>query len=134
MLLLGGQHIDQFVPATSEISRVSICSLSDAVEPTRKKYSPVATPQLVSPMENYEPYVRILVQPQSRALRFRYKCEGRYPGALTGVGTTNEIKTYPQIKVCLIKKKHKRVSFVTLFESVSCLSIRESKSERLNTF
>lgn len=48
---------------------------------------------------NYEPYVRILVQPQSRALRFRYKCEGRYPGALTGIGTTNEIKTYPQIKV-----------------------------------
>ncbi|XP_022665229.1 proto-oncogene c-Rel-like isoform X2 [Varroa jacobsoni] len=50
-------------------------------------------------MDAYEPFVRITVQPQSRALRFRYKCEGRYPGALTGVGTTNDVKTYPQIRV-----------------------------------
>ncbi|OQR68950.1 embryonic polarity protein dorsal-like, partial [Tropilaelaps mercedesae] len=56
-----------------------------------------SSPKLL--MEVYDPYVRILVQPQSRALRFRYKCEGRYPGALTGVGTTNEVKMYPQIKV-----------------------------------
>ncbi|XP_003741763.1 proto-oncogene c-Rel [Galendromus occidentalis] len=46
-----------------------------------------------------QPYVTILVQPQSRALRFRYKCEGRYPGALTGLGSTAENKTYPTIRV-----------------------------------
>lgn len=45
------------------------------------------------------PYVKILVQPQGRALRFRYKCEGRYPGSLTGFGSTAETKTYPTIRV-----------------------------------
>lgn len=49
-----------------------------------------------------EPRVFISVQPQGKALRFRYKCEGRYPGALTGIGTTTENKSYPTIRVSTI--------------------------------
>ncbi|XP_064490093.1 embryonic polarity protein dorsal-like [Ornithodoros turicata] len=45
------------------------------------------------------PYVMITEQPASRALRFRYQCEGRYPGTLVGVSSTAENKTYPTIKV-----------------------------------
>lgn len=46
-----------------------------------------------------QPYVVITEQPASRALRFRYQCEGRYPGTLVGVNSTAENKTYPTIKV-----------------------------------
>lgn len=46
-----------------------------------------------------QPYVLITEQPASRALRFRYQCEGRYPGTLVGVNSTAENKTYPTIKV-----------------------------------
>lgn len=58
---------------------------------------PVAQPQ-------QQPHVVILEQPASRALRFRYQCEGRYPGTLVGVSSTAENKTYPTIKVMGIQK------------------------------
>lgn len=58
---------------------------------------PVAQPQ-------QQPHVVILEQPASRALRFRYQCEGRYPGTLVGVSSTAENKTYPTIKVVGIQK------------------------------
>ncbi|KAH7940301.1 hypothetical protein HPB52_023015 [Rhipicephalus sanguineus] len=58
---------------------------------------PVAQPQ-------QQPHVVILEQPASRALRFRYQCEGRYPGTLVGVSSTAENKTYPTIKVMGVQK------------------------------
>lgn len=51
-----------------------------------------------------QPHVVILEQPASRALRFRYQCEGRYPGTLVGVSSTAENKTYPTIKVMNVQK------------------------------
>ncbi|XP_076250949.1 embryonic polarity protein dorsal-like isoform X1 [Rhynchophorus ferrugineus] len=44
-------------------------------------------------------YVRIIEQPASKALRFRYECEGRSAGSIPGVSSTPENKTYPEIQV-----------------------------------
>ncbi|NP_001036896.1 embryonic polarity protein dorsal isoform B [Bombyx mori] len=49
------------------------------------------------------PSVVIVEQPASKALRFRYKCEGRSAGSLPGVSSTPENKTYPTIKICSYK-------------------------------
>ena len=46
-----------------------------------------------------KPYVRIVEQPASKALRFRYECEGRSAGSIPGVNSTPENKTYPTIEI-----------------------------------
>ncbi|XP_012283784.1 proto-oncogene c-Rel isoform X2 [Orussus abietinus] len=45
------------------------------------------------------PYVEILEQPASKALRFRYECEGRSAGSIPGVNSTPENKTFPSIRI-----------------------------------
>lgn len=45
------------------------------------------------------PYVEIIEQPASKALRFRYECEGRSAGSIPGVNSTPENKTFPSIRV-----------------------------------
>ncbi|XP_012265400.2 embryonic polarity protein dorsal-like [Athalia rosae] len=44
-------------------------------------------------------YVKILEQPASKALRFRYECEGRSAGSIPGVNSTPENKTFPSIRI-----------------------------------
>lgn len=46
-----------------------------------------------------QPYVKILEQPASRSLRFRYECEGRSAGSIVGASSTPENRTYPKIQV-----------------------------------
>merc|ERR1712012_340895 len=46
-----------------------------------------------------KPYVRILEQPASHKLRFRYQCEGRGAGALQGERSTTEKKSFPKIQI-----------------------------------
>merc|ERR1711988_1521984 len=46
-----------------------------------------------------KPYVKILEQPASHKLRFRYKCEGRGAGALQGERSSPEKKTFPKIQI-----------------------------------
>ncbi|XP_055386673.1 embryonic polarity protein dorsal isoform X2 [Condylostylus longicornis] len=66
--------------------------------------------QSTSPRRNQHPsgdnrnwkntaYVKIVEQPASKALRFRYECEGRSAGSIPGVNSTHENKTYPTIEV-----------------------------------
>jgi len=43
--------------------------------------------------------VQIVEQPAANKLRFRYECEGRAAGALTGASSTNDNRTFPTIKV-----------------------------------
>lgn len=43
--------------------------------------------------------VAIIEQPASKALRFRYECEGRSAGSIPGVNSTPENKTFPSIQV-----------------------------------
>ncbi|XP_025410633.1 embryonic polarity protein dorsal-like isoform X2 [Sipha flava] len=45
------------------------------------------------------PYIEIIEQPASKALRFRYECEGRSAGSIPGVNSTTENKTYPTIQI-----------------------------------
>ncbi|XP_006619741.1 embryonic polarity protein dorsal-like isoform X2 [Apis dorsata] len=49
--------------------------------------------------ERLLPYVEIIEQPASKALRFRYECEGRSAGSIPGVNSTSENKTFPTIKI-----------------------------------
>merc|ERR1712123_471989 len=46
-----------------------------------------------------KPHLRIIEQPKSNALRFRYQCEGRGAGALQGQHSTSERKTFPKIQI-----------------------------------
>ncbi|XP_065084360.1 embryonic polarity protein dorsal-like [Ochlerotatus camptorhynchus] len=46
-----------------------------------------------------KPFVVITEQPQSKALRFRYECEGRSAGSIPGVSSTAEQKTFPTIEI-----------------------------------
>ncbi|CAL4103769.1 unnamed protein product [Meganyctiphanes norvegica] len=45
-------------------------------------------------------YVKVIEQPQPKALRFRYICEGRSAGSIPGIRSNAENKTYPAIQVC----------------------------------
>lgn len=75
-----------------------------AAEPTYLSLDQQARLPVAQPQPQQQPHVVILEQPASRALRFRYQCEGRYPGTLVGVNSTAENKTYPTIKVMGIQK------------------------------
>lgn len=55
--------------------------------------------------EHVQPYVEILEQPASKALRFRYECEGRSAGSIPGVNSTPENKTFPSIRVSDCKQQ-----------------------------
>lgn len=54
-----------------------------------------------STINNYRrsAFVRITEQPASKALRFRYECEGRSAGSIPGVLSSPENKTFPSIQV-----------------------------------
>merc|ERR1712227_158170 len=59
----------------------------------------ILEPKIVSQTQDEKPYVRILEQPASHKLRFRYKCEGRGAGALQGVSSSPDKKTFPKIQI-----------------------------------
>ncbi|XP_067612787.1 embryonic polarity protein dorsal-like isoform X2 [Eurosta solidaginis] len=44
-------------------------------------------------------HVKIIEQPASKAIRFRYECERRTAGSIVGVNSTGVLKTYPTIEV-----------------------------------
>ena len=46
-----------------------------------------------------KPFIRIIEQPKSNSLRFRYQCEGRGAGALQGERSSPEKKTFPKIQI-----------------------------------
>jgi len=63
-------------------------------------------------MDSEQPRVEILEQPASKALRFRYECEGRSAGSIPGVNSTPENKTFPSIRVsCDRSSKTSSLSF-----------------------
>lgn len=55
--------------------------------------------------EQLKPRIRILEQPKSNSLRFRYQCEGRGAGALQGQSSTQDRKTYPKIQIMGTRRK-----------------------------
>ncbi|CAH1187690.1 unnamed protein product [Phyllotreta striolata] len=59
-----------------------------------------ASPNQASPLSTKkQARVTIVEQPASKALRFRYECEGRSAGSIPGARSTPENKTYPTIRV-----------------------------------
>ena len=58
----------------------------------------ILEPVLV-PTAEQKPSVRVLEQPASHKLRFRYQCEGRGAGALQGQFSTSDKKTFPKIQI-----------------------------------
>jgi len=57
----------------------------------------VAQPELA--VGDAEPWVEVVEQPKSTAMRFRYQCEGRSAGTILGVNATAAQKTFPTIRV-----------------------------------
>lgn len=43
--------------------------------------------------------VEIVEEPEANKMRFRYFCEGRSAGSILGVNSTDDVKTYPAIRV-----------------------------------
>ncbi|XP_069967565.1 embryonic polarity protein dorsal-like [Bactrocera oleae] len=56
--------------------------------------------KFAEPNRNYKnAYVKIVEQPASKAVRFRYECEGRSAGSIPGENSTLEMRTYPTIEI-----------------------------------
>ncbi|CAH1403256.1 unnamed protein product [Nezara viridula] len=70
----------------------SSINISDVIEVIETDPTFVSMPLRRPSSENT--YVRIVEQPASKALRFRYECEGRSAGSLPGVHSTPEIVGY----------------------------------------
>lgn len=62
---------------------------------------PQSQPNVNSSINSYRgsAFVKITEQPASKALRFRYECEGRSAGSIPGVLSSPENKTFPSIQV-----------------------------------
>jgi len=56
-------------------------------------------PQMEPQKSKKNAYVRMLEQPASKGLRFRYECEGRSAGSIPGSASTQENRTFPTIQV-----------------------------------
>jgi len=62
-------------------------------------HSDLLKPQMDSQKAKKSAYVKVVEQPASKGLRFRYECEGRSAGSIPGAGSTQENRTYPTIQV-----------------------------------
>merc|ERR1712038_2077797 len=87
-------HLD---PLSSDIYSVDTRPCDPLLELTNLQ--PVNTEMNINFKSLKKPYLKILEQPKSSSLRFRYQCEGRGAGALQGANSTPELKTYPKIKI-----------------------------------
>merc|ERR1711892_1601366 len=54
---------------------------------------------VLAPLAEQKPSVRVLEQPASHKLRFRYQCEGRGAGALQRQPSPSDKKTFPKIQI-----------------------------------
>lgn len=62
-------------------------------------HSPLNGVPSTSQQQVDSPYATIVEQPASKALRFRYECEGRSAGSIPGATSTADNKTYPTIQI-----------------------------------
>ncbi|XP_037957512.1 embryonic polarity protein dorsal isoform X2 [Teleopsis dalmanni] len=79
----------------------SLMNASSPSSPTNMQ-SPVFTQGSQQNLQNKsapKPFINIVEQPATKALRFRYKCEGRSAGSIPGLNSTPENKTYPTIEI-----------------------------------
>ncbi|XP_011647341.1 embryonic polarity protein dorsal isoform X3 [Pogonomyrmex barbatus] len=74
---------------------INISDIIDVIQTT----DPGSMATIAMDSEHVQPHVEILEQPASKALRFRYECEGRSAGSIPGVNSTPENKTFPSIRI-----------------------------------
>ncbi|KAJ8673214.1 hypothetical protein QAD02_004476 [Eretmocerus hayati] len=87
---------------TTESGSININDVIAAIEtadPTFEMMPGAAMHSRSSSQTNSVPYVEIIEQPASKALRFRYECEGRSAGSIPGANSTPENKTFPTIRI-----------------------------------
>ena len=87
-------HLD---PLSSDIYSVDTRPCDPLLELTNLQ--PVNTEMNINFKSLKKPYLKILEQPKSNTLRFRYQCEGRGAGALQGERSSPEKKTFPKIQI-----------------------------------
>ncbi|KAL6447394.1 hypothetical protein ACFW04_001538 [Cataglyphis niger] len=73
-------------------------NISDIIEVIQTT-DPGSMATIAMDSDHVQPYVEILEQPASKALRFRYECEGRSAGSIPGINSTPENKTFPSIRI-----------------------------------
>lgn len=72
----------------------------NVMAPPSNSHSPInGMPSTSHQQQHDTPYTAILEQPASKALRFRYECEGRSAGSIPGANSTADNKTYPTIQI-----------------------------------
>jgi len=91
---------EPLVPVSNISSDPGLCTILTITDPVTGL--PIGLRMAPEPQKS-QPYLRILEQPKSNALRFRYQCEGRGAGALQGERSTAERKTYPRVQICNYK-------------------------------
>ena len=68
-------------------------------ETTKRVKNTASNPSDASMDVKQRAHVKILEQPATKALRFRYECEGRSAGSIPGANSSADTKTYPTIQV-----------------------------------
>ncbi|XP_071647614.1 dorsal protein isoform X2 [Temnothorax longispinosus] len=74
---------------------INISDIIDVIQTT----DPGSMATIAMDNEHVQPHVEILEQPASKALRFRYECEGRSAGSIPGINSVPENKTFPSIRI-----------------------------------
>ena len=85
--LLSFQEQDHQADQTNLVYQISSPAMSDMMQQQQQQqYNNLSynIMQQTSEPEQIKPRIRILEQPKSNSLRFRYQCEGRGAGALQG--------------------------------------------------
>ncbi|KAF6207519.1 hypothetical protein GE061_015965 [Apolygus lucorum] len=95
---MDGQNFDE------QNSAINISDVIEVIETTDPDFG-MMDGSLRGLQEQAGAYVKILEQPASKALRFRYECEGRSAGSIPGVNSTPENKTFPTIQIVGYKGK-----------------------------
>ncbi|XP_031339181.1 embryonic polarity protein dorsal-like isoform X2 [Photinus pyralis] len=78
---------------------IEVIATDPDFEQSRSMFNGVPEVTRSPAMAQVRPRVRIIEQPASKALRFRYECEGRSAGSIPGVSSTPENKTFPSIQI-----------------------------------
>jgi len=92
--------LEPLVPVSDLSADPGLCTILTITDPVTGL--PIRLRMAPEPQKP-QPYLRIIEQPKSNALRFRYQCEGRGAGALQGETSTAERKTFPRVQICNYK-------------------------------
>lgn len=82
-----------------DVSKFDCAQTLSAVSKTDLSFSVEVIEKSTKNDGSVKPTVRIVEQPASKELRFRYKSEGDRAGSLPGANSSKEKRTYPTIAI-----------------------------------